>query len=261
MRSEWKRKGGRGAQYREQSTFDWRRYGHWDTSAEKARLVAFLLWQYIGSSKLGELARELEYTSGDTDLAMREGFRREGAVALELIVKAVIANQLELERAPPSDRVPATHDMPALWRQAELPALSREDRYRLLRFKSVLMWSGRYATPRTAKVWAEENAAFDALDDPSAKSDECVFRTPITCSWEDFDRLYQMAKARLLELRRSSGAPAVSIVRCRGCDHQIEPDFAELSGLQTWAAVRDYCDRLVCPRCGRQEIDVRTERQ
>jgi hypothetical protein len=64
-------------------------------------------------------------------------------------------------------------------------------------------------------------------------------------------------------LARAAGvprAPAVLIARCRGCD-QIELDFAELSGLQTWAAVRDYCDRLVCPRCGRQEIDVRTERQ
>jgi 4-hydroxy-3-methylbut-2-en-1-yl diphosphate synthase IspG/GcpE len=260
MRSEWKRTGGRGAQYREQSIFDWRRYGHWDTSAEKARLTAFLLWQYIGVSKLAELTGELEYSSGDADLAMREGFRRESAVALELIVKAVIAKQLELERAPPSDRVPATHDILALWVQAELPALSREDRYRLLLFKSVLMWSGRYATPRTAKVWADENAAFDALNDPPPKSGEFVFRTPITFSWEDFDRLYQMAKARLLELHKSSRAPAVLIVRCRGCDHQIEPDLAELSGLQTWAAVRDYCDRVACPRCGRQEIDVRTER-
>jgi hypothetical protein len=89
-----KRTEGSGARYPEQSGFDWRRYGHWDTSAEKARLAAFLLWQYIGVSKLAELARELEYRSGDVKLAMLEGFRRESAVALELIIKAVIAKHV-----------------------------------------------------------------------------------------------------------------------------------------------------------------------
>ena len=40
--------------------------------------------------------------------------------------QAVIAKQLELERAPPSDRVPATHDIPALWRQAEREGIFRQ---------------------------------------------------------------------------------------------------------------------------------------
>jgi hypothetical protein len=262
MKSQNKRTAGQYPRYHEQSVFDWLRYGHWETSAEKARLAAFVLWQYIGARELAELTRELGYATEDARLAMREGFRRESAVALELIVKAVIAKQFELERAPPSDRVPATHNMPTLWGEAGLPVLSREDQYRLLQFKSVLTWSGRYATPRTAKHCAQENAAFDALEDLSTQSGEMVFRTPITVGWQDFDRLYQLAKARLLELRGSTNAPAVLIVRCRGCGDPIDPDIPAkmFESPQPWSAVLDWCNRLVCPRCGGQEIDVRTSR-
>lgn len=185
--------------YHEQSTFDWRRYGHWETSAHKAWLCAFLLWQAHQPEKLATLVRDANYGAGDGGLAMWEGFRRESAVALELIVKAIIAKQLQLRHAPPPERVPATHDIPALWVQAGLPELEREDQYRLLLFKSVLMWSGRYATPRSAKAWAEENRALDALD-PARRNGRLVIRRPISFGWEEFDRLYQMAEARLLTL-------------------------------------------------------------
>jgi hypothetical protein len=145
--------------YAEQSTFDWRRYGHWDTSVEKAHLSAFVLWQARESTRLAALQRDRHYSGGDADLAMLEGFGRESAVAVELIIKAVIAKQLRLRYAAVSERVPVTHDIPKLWQDAELPELDKEDKYRLLLFKSVLMWSGRYGTPRTAKAWAEENSA------------------------------------------------------------------------------------------------------
>lgn len=98
MKSQNKRTAGQYPRYHEQSVFDWRRYSHWETSAEKARLAAFVLWQYIGARELAELTRELGYATEDARLAIREGFRRESAVALELIVKAVIAKQFELER-------------------------------------------------------------------------------------------------------------------------------------------------------------------
>jgi len=50
-------------------------------------------------------------------------------------------------------------------------------------------------------------------------------------------------------------------VWCRDCGHQVEPDPAELSRAQTWAAVLDWRDRLVCSRCGRREIDIKTKRR
>lgn len=195
--------------YHEESTFDWRRYGHWDTSAAKARLCAFLLWQADQPEKLVALTRDANYASGDAGQATWEGFRRESAVALELVVKAVIAKQLELQRAPPANRVPATHDIPALWAAAGLPELGCEDRYRLLLFKSVLMWSGRYATPRTAKAWAEENRALAALN-PSQREGRLIVKRPISFGWAEFDRLYQMAEARLRDLERQDTAEVVS---------------------------------------------------
>jgi hypothetical protein len=184
-----------------QNIIDWRRYGHWDSSANKARLSAFLLWQTHEPAKLAALQDDADYSSGDADLALTEGFRRESAVALELIIKAVIAKKMELRYDPNSERVPATHDIPALWQKAELPELDRQDKYRLHLFKSILNWSGRYATPKTAKAWAEENREFSALDDPALPRGKIVFTKPILTDWEDFDRLFQMAQSRLRELR------------------------------------------------------------
>ena len=183
-----------------QNIIDWRRYGHWDSSAKKARLSAFLLWQTQESGKLAALQRDAGYPSGDASLALSEGFRRESAVALELIIKAVIAKKMELQYDPNSERVPATHDIPNLWRKAELPELDRQDKYRLHMFKSILNWSGRYATPKTAKAWAVENREFSALDDPAMPKGKFVFKTVILTGWEDFDRLFQIAESRLRDL-------------------------------------------------------------
>lgn len=178
----------------EKDVFEWRRFGHWRTSAAKARFSAYVLWHMHDDSQLTEMARECGHLGGDYKLGISEAFRRESAVALELIDKAVIANTLQAKVADPAtEGVPATHDIPKLWKQANLPDLSREDRYRLQVVKSVLMWSGRYATPRTVKAWEEENRAFDALEEPPPSADKFVFRTPVTFGWTEFDRLYQVA--------------------------------------------------------------------
>lgn len=182
----------------EKDVFEWRRFGHWRTSAEKARFTAFLLWQMEDSTKLNDVIRQCNYPNGDADLAVAEAFHRESAIALELIIKAVIAEQMKARGADPAtEGVPANHDIPKLWCQATLPELGREDKYRLLLVKSVLMWSGRYAIPRTWESWAEENKAFDMLEDPPPEPGKFVFRRPITLGWSEFDRLYQMAKAHL----------------------------------------------------------------
>jgi hypothetical protein len=180
----------------EQRVFEWRRFGHWKRSAEKARFAAFVLWEMLDGSRLEKVVRECAYTGGDAHLAVIEAFRRESAVALELIVKAVIARKLQWGGADPkTDGVPATHDVPKLWLDAGLPELSREDRYRLFIFKSVLMWSGRYPTPKSPKVWEAENNAFDELEDPPAEAGKFIFRQSITIGWLEFDRLFQIAHA------------------------------------------------------------------
>jgi hypothetical protein len=46
-------------------------------------------------------------------------------------------------------------------------------------------------------------------------------------------------------------------VWCKTCQHQIEPDPAEMAaryGAET--SVPDWRDRLVCARCGSREIDM-----
>lgn len=182
----------------ERDVFEWRRYGHWDSSAAKARIAAYVLWQMKDASRHSELAQECGHVSGDTSLGISEAFRRESALALELVVKAVIAKKLR-ERAADSatEGIPATHDLPKLWREAGLPSLSGDDLFRLQLAKSVLMWAGRYPTPRSVKAWEEETKEFDALGNPPRDKTKLEFRVPITIEWEDFDRLYQVAHKAL----------------------------------------------------------------
>jgi len=179
----------------EQDVIEWRRYGHWDSRAIKAHFSAFVLWRVLQGPHIDEIANECSYTGGDASLAVMEAFQRESAVALELIIKAVIARNYKARGADPAtEQVPATHDLPELWRTAGLPELAREDKYRLPLFKSVLMWSGRYATPRDAAKWKKENEAFDALEDPPVDPHKIIIRTPITAfTWDKFDRLYRIA--------------------------------------------------------------------
>jgi hypothetical protein len=178
----------------EQDVFEWRRFGHWASSAAKARFSAFVLSHTQNYSRLTEMVNVSNHQSGDADLALVEAFKRESAVALELVVKAVIAHKLQARGADPaSEGVPATHDLPKLWEQAKLPQLPADDLYRLHLVKSVLMWSGRYATPRTVKDWSKENKAFDTLEKQPLETEGFVIRTPITFGWADFDRLYQIA--------------------------------------------------------------------
>jgi hypothetical protein len=182
----------------ERDVFEWRKFSHWDSNAAKARFAAYVLWRMRDISRHADLARECGHGRGDTGLALSEAFQRESAIALELVVKAVIASKLRARDADPAtEGVPATHNLSNLWREAGLPALSSEDLYRLQLVKSVLTWAGRYATPRSVKAWEEENKEFDALENPTRDKTKFVFRTPITFGWEDFDRLYQIAHQAL----------------------------------------------------------------
>jgi len=139
---------------------------------------------------------------GSPSIAYGEAFRREAAVALELIIKATIAQRMTMRCADPAtESVPANHDLPTLWGQAGLMKLGREDRYRLLLFKSVLMWSGRYATPRTAEAWERENEAFRALQPPRDGEGRLHIHLPISCDWPEFNHLYQIAMQQLSTLR------------------------------------------------------------
>jgi hypothetical protein len=101
--------------------FDCLRYGHWAPRAERARLAAYILWRVAGdrTGLLTALWHNARYSYGDAGIAMLDGFRRESAVAIELIIKAVIAEQLKLRRA--SERVPHTHNIQSCGRPLGFP--------------------------------------------------------------------------------------------------------------------------------------------
>lgn len=186
-----------------QSTFEWRRIAPagFSARAHNARFCAAALWQLKDGKEFSSLAAEMGYRA-TPQIAYGEAFRREAAIALELIVKAVIAQQMHMRRADPTtEGVPATHNLPALWEHAGLPKLGTDDCYRLLLFKSILMWSGRYATPNSAKAWAEEEKALEVLDPATTPAGHLRIRQPIGCGWSEFDALYSIAARQLLLLQ------------------------------------------------------------
>lgn len=181
-----------------QSTFENRRNSvlWWSSKATNARFCALALSK-TNEETVASIAEEYGY-SGTTSVALHEGFVREASISLELIIKAVIAQKIEKEYSDlVKPRIPANHNLPSLWRQAELPELSAEDQYRLLRCKSALMWSGRYPTPKSDELWQQEIESFDKLLNFIEQKEKTFFRKTIGFTFEDFDKLFQMANSKL----------------------------------------------------------------
>ena len=90
--------------------------------------------------------------------------------------------------------MPTTHDVPFLWGKAALPALAVDDRRRLLKVKSLLIWSSRYTAPKTDFQYYKEREDFEALGPAPRLFGEFL-------DWENFDRIYQIARREFFELR------------------------------------------------------------
>lgn len=181
-----------------QSTFEYRRnaVSWWLSKATNARFCALALSK-TNEETVASIAEEYGY-SGTTSVALHEGFVREASISLELIIKAVIAQNIALEYSDQvQPKIPTTHDLPSLWGQAHLPGLKNEDQYRLLLCKTVLIWSGRYPTPKSDNVWRQEEDSFKKLLDNIEQKEKTLFRKTISFRFEDFDKLFQMANARL----------------------------------------------------------------
>jgi hypothetical protein len=169
---------------------------HYWAKADNARYAAYLLSRGLSQETLHAAADGAGY-HGTPGIAAWEAFRREAALALELIVKAVIAQRIRLGLARSDLRaVPLTHDVPALWREADLPELSNEDRRRLVLVKSLLSWSGRYAAPKTDAQFERERAEDERLK-PPRMAPGIRFETPLSFDWESFDHLYQIASGTI----------------------------------------------------------------
>jgi hypothetical protein len=60
-----------------------------------------------------------------------------------------------------------------------------------------------------------------------------------------------------MTLGNAAAAHVRLIVWCKACQHQVEPDPAEMAaryGAET--TVPDWRERLVCSRCGSREVDM-----
>ncbi|UVO38264.1 hypothetical protein KUL72_07835 [Bradyrhizobium arachidis] len=123
-----------------------------------------------------------------------EGFLREASLALELIVKAVITQRLEVgEDLGIITRVPANHNVPQLWADAKLPKPSPDDYGRLVRARVYLMWAGRYPAPNKDEhgdrdhddIWEH---AYERM--PNSE----LFRKPHSFNYEDVDRIFGVAR-------------------------------------------------------------------
>jgi len=60
-----------------------------------------------------------------------------------------------------------------------------------------------------------------------------------------------------LTLGNAAAARVQLIVWCKGCQHQVEPDPAEMAArYSAETPVLDWRERPVCAKCGSREIDM-----
>jgi hypothetical protein len=184
---------------------------HYWAKADNARFCAYSLWTAAQDERKGEAqkvanGRSNEHVSaiaygGAPWIALNEGYRREASIALELIIKAVIAQRIEGGVASPQvTKVRTTHHLASLWNDAMLPALPREDQHRLLIAQRILFWAGRYAAPKKDEDYEKESEAMMSFED---RRDSGTFKIVKgrSFSWDDVDRIYQIAAASLWEIR------------------------------------------------------------
>jgi hypothetical protein len=60
-----------------------------------------------------------------------------------------------------------------------------------------------------------------------------------------------------MTLGAAAAAKVRLIVWCKDCQHQVEPDPAEMAARYgAGTSVLDWRERLVCSRCGKREVDM-----
>ncbi len=171
---------------------------HFEAKANNARFSAYCLFHFQQDDlarDLCALTERIDY-SGTYSIALHESYRRESAIAMELILKAVIAARLEKIA---SDRgFPKHHKIPDLWDEAGLQKLEDEDRLKLRYYQMILEWAGRYIAPKDYKTWLRD---IDETQPPSEKG--ALLSAQVSLEWDDFDFLYSIAKTEFYKIMLS----------------------------------------------------------
>ena len=171
---------------------------HYWFKADNARFAAYALWTFDkGLQK--RCAEQIGY-SGGTTIAMNEAFFREAALSLELAIKAVIAQRIELGLSKRDViRVRPTHDLVSLWSDAELPRLPPDDLHRLMIAREGLYWSARYAAPVKDEDYTRRQKEMAPLEERVGSGRLKVIKVR-SFAWDDFDRIYKIAAGSFAEL-------------------------------------------------------------
>jgi hypothetical protein len=172
---------------------------HFLAKADNARFAAYCIW--MTRQRDNEVAaRETQY-NGNPQIALSESFRREASVALELIIKAVIAQRIECKISKPNvPSIRLTHDLVELWEDASLPRLPRADKHRLLIAKIILYWAARYPAPKRDRDYYREQEAIERLQEPKPLGKMRIIK-PRSFDWNDVERIYQIAHESFWAIR------------------------------------------------------------
>ncbi|WP_443970345.1 hypothetical protein [Sphingobium sp. CR28] len=160
------------------------------SKADGARYIAYCLWtlrhgQIIDPSPIG----------GDIEgahTALFWGWLRESSLALELIVKAVLA-QIGYRKEVPA-KIPSTHNIPQLWKMAGLHRTSEQQEYFLATAHQTLSWAARYPGPLKGAPDLFEPR--ESLGRRISVSVESTFSRKTR--WDTFDELYQIAQSAFI---------------------------------------------------------------
>ncbi len=176
---------------------------HYWAKANNARLVAYVLSRELPPEYLDAAAKNIGY-SGTPSIAAREAFLRESSIALELVIKAVIAQKIKIRKASIGlNAVPMTHDVVRLWKSAGLPNLSNADWRRLHHVKRLLFWAARYAAPRKDEDYYKEEvelAAYPIVSGGGSLADKIKAGALPQLDWKTFDRFYCMAMSEIIRI-------------------------------------------------------------
>jgi hypothetical protein len=170
---------------------------HYWFRAQNARFAAYAI-QAMDQDAQKRCAEQLGYSG-----ALDEAFFREASLALELAIKAVIAQRIEVRLAQLHVvKVRPTHDLVSLRSDAQLPHLPPDDLHRLMIAKRILHWAGRYAASRLDEQADREREEMAPLQDtrPFGSRGLTIIKTR-SFDWDDFDRIYQVAATSFVELR------------------------------------------------------------
>jgi len=167
---------------------------HFHARARNARFSAAFLWRAMDNADCSYLAEEISY-GGNPKMALYASFQREAAISLELIIKAVIA--IQIERGVAAQHVNdlrATHDLTTLWRDAGLPKLAKPEQRCLVYAKQIMLWAGRYPTPTREDAYEREEAEMEGLHEVVGRLGKFpIIQAGGYMTWETVDKVFSFA--------------------------------------------------------------------